>query len=280
MAKALILSLLVLCLSSPANASGMGVFDAVANMYNALELEQSMAQVQEAIKQYQLMEEYTSKMEDAYDKAHTNYKKMEGVYDDLMKTKKFLEDTKSTWVGRYGKYKGLYDKFSNTEGVIEDFRGLIDDAFIDPRNLDPEKWRKVMDKQFDLRQLALKDILEKNEETMKGMEDRMVLAEKLAKDADSTESEKEAMDVTNRLLLEILVVLQEMLAMDARYQQAMASLNYDGVSEETIQARLDTAEQVQSRLKEHQRYEELLVEKVGVNENDSILTTINKATGL
>ncbi|NDV20368.1 hypothetical protein GO013_13205 [Pseudodesulfovibrio sp. JC047] len=277
---ALLLIGLPLIFPSTSKAGGIAVADAVSHMYESMGLEKTVQQLETALQQLELVQKYTDTIESTYEKAHTNYSRAKGVYDDLMAVKTFYDKTKASWMGRYEKYKGFYDAVSNPDKAIEDFEDLLDDAFVDPRSIDPDKWKSLMNRQFDLRQLALKELLDKSEKTTQGMGARVEKAQELARSIDSTNSEKDAADLNNRLLLEILLVLQDMLALDAQYQQSMAALKYDGVSEQAIKARQDKLKEVTQRLEDHRRFEELLIESVGVEENDSILEIINKATGL
>lgn len=267
---------LVLFLSSVSFAGGMAVADALQHMYSSMNLEKTVQQLETGIQQLELVQKYTDTIEKTYDKAHKNYKRAKDVYDDLMAVKAFYDKTKTTWMGRYERYRGLYDAVSNPEKAIEEFEDLLDDAFVDPRNMDPKKWKQFIDRQFDLRQLALKDVLTRAEQTTSDMGKRVEKAQELAKNIDETGSEKDAMDLNNRLLLEILLVLQDALAMDAQFQQSMASLKYEGVTEDSIKTRQEKVSEVEARIAEYKSLEDQLVEQLGVSDQDTIMDTFEK----
>ncbi|AMK12036.1 hypothetical protein [Pseudodesulfovibrio indicus] len=265
---------LALLNTSVAFASGMAVSDALSHIYESKQLENIVQQLETGLKQLELVQQYTDTIQTTYDKAHTNYKRAKGVYDDLMAVKEFYESTKNTWMGRYEQYKGLYDSIANPD--LEDFQDLLDGAFVDPRNIDPMEWKKLIDRQFDMRQLALKDLLDKTEKTTQDMGGRIEKAQNLARDIDETGSEKDAMDLNNRLLFEILSVLQEMMAMDSRYQQTMASLEYEGVTEGSIKARQEKLKELESNYEKF-RYEVQVINSYGVDVNsDSALDAMDK----
>ncbi|MBI9109523.1 MAG: hypothetical protein JEZ04_22460 [Spirochaetales bacterium] len=269
-------TLIVICTALPVHASGMGVYDAVANMYNSMELEKVIEQLETSMKQLDLVQKATETAEKAYEKANTNYQRAKGVYDDLMKTKAFYDQTKASWMGRYEKYKGIYDSVTDTDGLYEEFNDLLDDAFVDPRNIDPMEWKKLVDRQYDMRQLALKDLITSGEEHAKGMDKRMERIQDLAKQVDETTSPKDAADLSNTLLTEILRVLEEMLAQDVKANQTMASLKYDGVSEDSIKARQTALKGLETDYSKY-RYEVELYEQQGFTKDENVMNIIDKA---
>ncbi|MGL1861430.1 MAG: type IV secretion system protein [Pseudodesulfovibrio sp.] len=276
--KFILTILLVICTALPVHASGMGVFDAVANMYNSMELEQMIAQVEASMEQLEFVEQATATAQKAYDGANMNYKRAKGVYDDLVKTKEFLDQTRASWMGRYEKYKGIYDTVTDTDGLYEEFNDLLDDAFVDPRNIDPMEWKKLVDRQYDMRQLALKDLIVKGDEHAQGMDKRIEKVQDLAKQVDETVNEKDAADLANRLLTEILLVLQEMLAHDVQANSTMAALSYEGVTEDSIKARQETLKGLETDYSRF-RYEVQLTEQMGITEDDNIVDVLDKAMG-
>jgi len=261
--------------SSPVHAAGMGVYDSVANMYNSLELEELIAQGETKLKQLESLQKATETAEKAYEKANTNYKRANGVYDDIMKTKAFYDQTKASWMGRYEKYKGIYDTVSDTDGLYEEFNDLLDDAFVDPRNIDHLKWKKLVDRQYDMRQLALKDLITKGDEHAQSMDKRLERVQDLAKQVDETVSPKDAADLSNRLLTEILLVLQEMLAQDVQANSTMAALKYAGVSEDSIKTRQKVLKGLKTEYS-NLLFENQVLETMGITEEDDFLQVINK----
>lgn len=257
----------VLCFTSPALAGGMAVTDAISHMYESQEITKLVEQIELAAEQLELVQQYTDTIQSAYDKAHSNYGKAKQVYDNVMSIKDYFDSTKSTLLGRFNEITGLYSDLSDAD--LEDLADLLDDTFKDPRNLSPEQWAKIMDRQFDLRQLGLKELMDSNEDTLSSMEAKVAHIQDLAGQADATASPKEAQDVTNTLLLEILQVLHEMLAMDAKYQQVMASQKYKGVTEKSIEARQQTLAALEDWA-EGERWERQELSKYGLSKDSTI----------
>ena len=259
----------------PVYAGGMAVFDSQGAIYDSKQLEQMIQDFELGEEQLGVLEEQYDTIQEAYEKAHTNYGRAKGVYDEMMQVKQLYDETKATMMGRFEKLKGVYES-NDPQKSVEELSDLLDVAFDDPRNIDSTQWRKLMDQKFDVQQLALKELISSNEETMKGMTDRVEKVQDLANQVDETESEKDALDVNNRLLLEILMCLQEMLAMDAKYQQTMGTLKYAGVSEESIQARQNKLKELEEET-ERYSFEREVINKYGVNvESDSILNAMKK----
>ena len=264
----LTLCVLAILYASPAVA-GMAVTDALAHIYQSESVTKLTAQLETGLKQLELVQQYTDTIQATYDKAHTNYARAKELYEDLMAVKAFYESTKATWMGRYQDYQSLYKALKGKDATIEDFQDLLDSSFLDPRTMDTETWIKTMDRQFDLQQLSLRDLMESNEATLDGMEERVAKAQVLAAQVDQTENPKDAMDLNNRLLLEILSVLQEMMAMDTRYQQTMASLEYKGVTEDSIKARQNRLADLEGRMKQA-RWETQELAKYGLSKDSTI----------
>jgi len=259
------LFLFILCFASTTHAGGLAVTDAISHMYESEEITKLVEQIELATKQLDLVQQYTGTNQSAYDKAHANYSKAKQVSSNIAAIKSYYDKTKSTLLGRYSEIVSLYDSLSDAD--YEKLADFLDDTFQDPRNLTWEQWAKAMDRQFDLRQLGLKDLIDSNEDTLNSMEDKVAHLQDLTSQSDATASPKEAQDVTNALLLEILQVLHEMLAMDAKYQQVMASQQYKGVTESSIKARQATLDSLETDISKY-RFEVQVVEELGVDVED------------
>jgi len=264
--------LMVLYCPLSASAGGMAVADAISHMYESQEITKLVEQIELATNQLELVQQYTDTFQNAYDKAHANYAKAKQVYDNIMAVKDFYDESKASLMGRYNEIMGLYETLSDAD--LEDLADLLDVTFIDPRNMSVEDWAKIMDRQYDTRQMGLKDVMDSNEETLKSMEDKVGHMQDMADQADETESPKEAQDMTNALLLEILQVLHEMLAMDAKYQQAMASQKYKGVTKESIAARQKTLKAIDEWAKK-ERWERKELAKYNLDKDSNIMDIVN-----
>lgn len=275
MHKLILAVLLTVATALSAYAGGMAVFDSQGALYDSKQLEQMLKDVELGENQLGVLEEQYDTLKEAYEKAHTNYGRAKGVYDEMMQVKQLYDETKATMMGRFEKLKGVYHS-KDPQKSFEELSDLLDIAFDDPRNIDSLQLRQLMDQKFDVQQLALKELISSNEETMKGMANRVDKVQDLAKQVDETESEKDALDVNNRLLLEILMCLQEMLAMDAKYQQTMGTLNYAGVSEQSIQARQNKLKELEEHSEKYS-FEREVIDTYGVDvKSDSIFDAMKK----
>jgi glutathionylspermidine synthase len=243
----------------------MAVTDMISHMYESEQVTKLVEQIELATKNLELVQQYTDTYQSAYDKAHANYSKAKQVYNNIAAIKDYYDQTKSTLLGRYNQIIGLYNDMSDAE--LEDLTNLLDGTFKDPRNMPLEDWAKFVDRQYDTRQMGLKELMDANEDTLNSMEGKVSHLEDLADQADATASPKEAQDVTNALLLEILQVLHEMLAMDAKYQQVMATQQYKGVTAASIEERQATLKSLETDISKY-RFEVQVVDDLGVDLED------------
>ena len=265
----LAVSLLILaCLASPSWA-GMAVSDTTSHLYLSKNLEEAVQQLETAMKQLELVQQSTDTIKKTYQEATAQYGRAKGLYDEIMRVKKFYDTTKRSMMGRYQKIKKFYELSENDpQKAIEGFVELIDDGFKDPRTTDPEEWKRILDKQFDFRQLALKEVIERGEESIEEMQRRLERVQELANQVDETVNPKDAQDLTNRLLSEILLVLQEQMAMNLQYQQTMAALKYKGVTENSIKKRQERLQALKAN-RERTRWEDEELESMGVTKTMS-----------
>ena len=267
--KTFCLIILLNCLLSASAWAGMAVSDTTSHLYLSKSLEEAVQQLETAMQQLELVQQSTDTLKKTYQEATAQYGRAKGLFDEIMKVKRLYDTTNRSLMGRYQQVKKLYQKAGDDpEKAIEGFVELIDDGFKDPRTLDPKEWKRIMDKQIDMRQLALKEVLERGEESIEEMNKRLERVQELAKQVDETVSPKDAQDLTNRLLVEILLVLQEQLAMNLQYQQTMAALKYKGVTHESIQLRQKRLAELEERWK-LRRWEEDELERLGLNKDMS-----------
>lgn len=130
------------------------------------------------------------------------------------------------------------------EDIYADTKEILDEVFTDPRSIDnAEDRHRSLSRRYQIQQGALKEVVARSERTLTGVKDRMQNIEELAAMIDSTANQKDAQDLTNRLLVELLATMTDMLHIAALSNQAEALNNYRGVSESGIKERqkaLDT----------------------------------------
>ncbi len=130
-------------------------------------------------------------------------------------------------------YQALAAKM--TGDTFTDTKTVLDVNFGDTRDTtDPmAKYRKA-DGKHQAQQVALKDVVASAAATMDGIDDRMAIINDLANQVDETANQKDAQDLTNSLLVEVLKTLTDMLVIAAQSNQANALVNYTGVTDATF----------------------------------------------
>ncbi|MBC17065.1 MAG: hypothetical protein CL942_08440 [Desulfovibrio sp.] len=237
--------LILLVLYLPHSVYALGVSDPTSHIYLAEQvsqlteqLEQMEAQLNEAVKANETLTK-------SYEAVTSTYTKFNGVYDDIMKTKAFLNDSYNTVLNQYGHYKDLYEELADPDkGDIETIKGLLEGVFSDPRTMSSEERRKQAEQAYQVQQEALKKAIEDGEHTLNTMPERAEKLKELGTKVGKTADTKESQALTNTLLLEILEVLQEQLALTLRFQQAMALQSYSGITEDSIKIRADALKHV------------------------------------
>ena len=132
---------------------------------------------------------------------------------------------------------------------------MLDGIFGDPRSPDYNPWKKLAPK-YQLRQQGLKDTIEKSEKLLAGMKDRFATLEDLTNKIDSTENIKEAQDLTNVYLAQVVSLLSEQLALTAQIGEAQALMNFSGVKDDEL--RRIQAEREQKKAKYEKAKQEYL----------------------
>lgn len=83
-----------------------------------------------------------------------------------------------------------------------------------------------------IRQRATKSVIEQSTVAMEGMKDSIQRTEQIAYELDKTESLKESQDLTNRLLIEIISILQQQLIIESSLARAEQLAAYEGADSE------------------------------------------------
>ncbi|BCT69595.1 type IV secretion system protein [Nitrosospira sp. NRS527] len=168
-----------------------------------------------------------------------------------------VKQVHSEMVGHYNRAAGLVAQMRDVEGLVRGTVGVLtqrgmalgypknSDGFIDiSKVLDgtygdgrSAAGRILMDGRHELQQAALKKVVLESEKLLDGIADRMKQASTIADQIDSTRNVKDATDLSNRLLVEILNTLIDMLAIASKSNQAQALFNYSGVTDSTIKIR-------------------------------------------
>lgn len=101
---------------------------------------------------------------------------------------------------------------------------------------DPMAQYRTADAKYQYQQEALKNVVATSQATLGSVDDRMKNIADLAAQVNQTTNQKDAQDLTNSLLVEVLKTLTDMLAIAAQANQAVALLNYTGATDQTLLA--------------------------------------------
>lgn len=113
--------------------------------------------------------------------------------------------------------------FSNPEDIIE----VLTEQF--NRDVGMKAKQVLVKTQNQAREKAVEEALVDSQRILGGSGDRLNKLASLASEGDSTKTQKEAADLTNRLLIEILNIQTQQLELLARIARAEQILRYDGV---------------------------------------------------
>lgn len=205
----------VLLIASPASALVVSDPGAYARMAEALknaqaQLEKMSQQVQELTKAKETLGKITGQLEG-------NYNRAVGLYSEIKQISKQLEKGKPSFGdGKYGKdYKEL-DVY-------------IDEIFVDPRDKEYNAWLLSKAK-YETRQNVYKESMKKSEVELREMDKRMQKIASLGDAINQTQNTKDAQDLSNRLLTELLIGQERLIGIVAQLAQAYAIANYKGVT--------------------------------------------------
>lgn len=135
--------------------------------------------------------------------------------------------------------KGILSKYGASLGIPSDDNGFMDiekvlsGAFGDART----RGMQGNDIRHDLQQKALKDVINDSEKLLLGVSERLDRTGKLAAQIDTTANIKDSMDLNNRISVEILKTLIDMLAIAVKNNQTQALFSYSGVTDAGTQER-------------------------------------------
>ena len=132
------------------------------------------------------------------------------------------------------------DKFNKRASPYREVNVRLDGVFKDPRSKDFNFW-KDRAKRENAQQQIYKDNLIEAEVTMMEMPKRLDRLGKLSDEIERTKNLKDAADLQNRFLAELLLIQQEALKMLSHIAQAIAAGKYMGVQPEEAKKAVDAA---------------------------------------
>lgn len=247
MKKALFLVLAaVLAMPVPSAFAILGLGDIVSDPgsygYYVQQIKEAQKAVSEAQKQVETLGGIKTTADQAKRAVMGNYNRAMGLVNDLQRLEKKLASTPTTIQGSAKKWLSLGDAgLEIGEDGFYAVGKILDTHWIDPRDLKKNAERlKHLDQIYQVKQASLRGNIEASDEILRTMPERLKKIAGLADQIDHTENIKDAQDLTNRFLAEILKVLAEMSAIAAKIGESYALMNYQGVSEATMQQRMQS----------------------------------------
>ncbi len=245
---------------------GMGdiVSDPAAYGYFIEQIAAMGKQTQEAIKQVQTLGGIRTTVEENQRAITGTYNRGMGLINDVERLQKRVGSTPSTLDGNFRKWSGIVGNTANiakkagstADSAADNYydaREVLDDNFEDPRaRRKPGSTRSgpnySADRQYQISQSSLKDAIAAAEGTLQGLPNRVSTLRDLASQLDrGTKNVKDAADLQNRFLAEILATLHELVAITARLGEAQALQSYIGVDDEAMAERVEEVKKAVDR---------------------------------
>lgn len=203
-------------------AWSMVVSDPTSYSYYIEQIKQAAEQLKTAQKTVEEVKAIQSQVSGIYNRAR-------GVVDDLKRTEDGLRSVDGV-LTRIGKGQGMKP---GDDGFI-DIDKVINGTYGDLRT---RGGLQGADARHQVQQQALKAVINDSEKLLQGVADRIAKVKELAGQIDTTANIKDAMDLNNRIAIETLKTLIDLLAVAAKSNQAQALNYYSGVTDAGTQAR-------------------------------------------
>lgn len=236
--KSVVLTLACVLALAPSAAAGMVVSDPTSYGYYGKQIEQMVQQ----IKELQALKDGTfGRLEEINKQVSGQFEGLKGVYDELSQAQKDIQ-------GVYGSVSGIRPPTTLQEAAKQwstlknPSRGtmasgkVLDETFKDPRAGGKDDI-KYLNRQYDMRQNALKASIQTAEELMQGVPARLQGVDKLIEAGSKVKTTAEKLDVTNAILAELLRVCTVYMSTLIQFEQAHALMQYTGVDQKAMQQR-------------------------------------------
>jgi len=236
--KSVVLTLACVLALAPSAAAGMVVSDPTAYTYFGKQIEQMVQQ----IKELQTLKEGTfGRLEEINKQVSGQFEGLKGVYDELNQAQKDIQ-------GIYGSVSGIRPpttlqeaakKWSTLKDASKGSVGsgkVLDETFKDPRAGGKDDI-KYLNRQYDMRQNALKAAIQTAEELMQGVPTRLQGVDKLLEAGAKATNTAQKLDITNAILAELLRVTTVYLSTLIQFDQAKALMQYTGVDSKAMEQR-------------------------------------------
>lgn len=259
---------------SPAPALAIVVTDPTSYSYYVEQIKQQVDMIEKAAKQVETMGGVLTETQKIYSTATGHYNRAVSLVNRMSRLSKAVGSEPSggifgqakKWgnvgrqvggigrgaageLGQLGKDSDTYSrKLDDLTGddLYVDTKEMLDEVFTDPRSIENREDRyRSLDRRYQVQQGALKEVVARAERTLGGIPERLKVVQELADMVDKTVNQKDAQDLTNRILVEVLGALTDMIQIAALANQANALAQYQGASDAAMQQRQRRLEDLQ-----------------------------------
>lgn len=225
-------------------------------------------QIKEATKQLETLQEQLETAQDALKETQEMKNLLEGTFNHAMGTiedlKKIQKELKEdpTELLKYAE-KFLADQAQGEEWINPE--DIIGDIFVDPRKTENQMERiKQLNEKFHMRQKTFEQAILKAEKTHEEMPDKYARIEEIAAKIDTAQSTKEAMDINNQLLAEILRAITDLVSLTGYIGEAQAMAHFKGVDDAELEKAKEELKETEEASKGYTPQKEYL-DKQGIS---------------
>lgn len=251
---------------APAPAAALVVSDPTSYSYYVEQIKQQVEMIEKTAKQVETMGGVLTETQKIYSTATGHYNRAASLVNRMTRLSKAISSEPSggifgqakKWgnvgrqvggigrgaageLGHIGKDSDKYGrKLADITGddLYVDTKEMLDEVFTDPRTIENREDRtRSLSRRYQVQQGALKEVVARAERTLGGIGDRLKIVDELANMIDKTVNQKDAQDLTNRILVEVLAALIDMIQIAALANQAQALAQYQGASDAAMQQR-------------------------------------------
>lgn len=195
-------------------------------------------QIKVATKELENLESQLKTAKSALDETKKMRSLLEGTYNHAKGTVNDLKDLQEELKTDRSKLleyatKWLSEEVQSGEKWI-DPEDIIGKIFVDPRKTKDQNERvKDLNNKYHARHKTLEQAIVRAEQTYQEMPERYKKIEQIAVKIDTTEGTKEALDLNNQLLAEILKAINDLVALTSYIGEAEVMALYEGADDET-----------------------------------------------
>lgn len=267
----MVIAVVILSLTLPCNVFAvLGVGDVVTDPGSYTYY---VEQIKVATKKYKKIEEHAKTAKSVLDETKKLRGLLEGTFDHAIDTIDDLKDLQKEITEKPTELLKYAKNFLNKElKPGEDWinpEDIIGEIFVDPRKVEDHVERiKQLTRKFHLRQKILEQAILKAEEIHASMPKQYAKIEKIAKKSNEAGSTKEAMDINNQLLAEILKALTDLISLTGYIGKAQTMANFKGVDDSELKVVEENLNKTKAASKGYVPQKEFL-DKHGIDLNNS-----------